>query len=101
MEADFQTIKQPEPNFVEKNKQNENAPKNYKIIKKPYVGEINLAPISQSPITDTLELKSKNISHVKYHEPIEKKKLFSIHSITSYTAIGCGIYALINLIRKK
>ena len=105
----YQQIKQPAPNIqniqVNQQPQTQNEiiqdnEKKYKIIKNSNVGIINLPNISKTPMRDTIEIKSKENPYTKYNLKEDKKKLFSIHSITFATVIICAA-TLINSLKKK
>lgn len=106
-----EVVKQPAPNI----QTNQNTAQNtlttqeatekteskYKIIQNPNVGVINLPFITKTPLTDTIELKSKEMPYTKYKTNDGKKKLFSLHTLAFGTTITCGILAFLSLFKKK
>ena len=77
----------------------EKKPK-YKITEARNTGVITVPKITKTPITDTIELKRQENPRTVYKLTEKKHKLFSIHTITSLAAIGCGIAAFSTYFKK-
>lgn len=107
MENFLNLIMQPKPQILPAvdSSKDENAPGSNKNterkINRPSVGVIKLEKISNTPISDTLELKRQENPYTKYKLSEEKKGKFSIKEFVSFFIFSFGLVSLSSLFKGK
>ena len=87
-------IKQPAPDIAGSNEQK-------RTINRPYVGVISDINPTSTPIRDTLTLKEQENPRIKYMPFKNKNTRVSFDNIATSGIIGCGILAILSLIKRK
>lgn len=100
MDTGVNLVKQPKPEVVSSNEPGANNKPKRKIIR-PHVGVISLPKISNTPISDTLQLKEKENPQTKYKITPTKKARLTLKELASLTIGACGLIALFTFKKKK
>lgn len=97
------SIKQPAPNIVSgNNKENNNteAQKPKRKINSPNVGVVDVPNITNTPISDTINLKKQENPKMAYKLNEDRKGLFKFHNFATIGISSISLYCIIDFISK-
>ena len=100
MVNELSKVKQPAPSVSANAGTIDNQGKKYKLIQSTTNDIVSTPKISNTPITDWVELKRKENPHIIYKITEKRYNITGFQTAAGIGAVACGIASLIKLFKK-